>query len=342
VTPARPIILALSDSTGITAEAAGKAALAQFGHQEEGAVRVIPSVRSVGALEDAVEKAREEGALLVYTLVEPRLRSAMKDLTARHAVPSVDLLGGLIRGLAEHLGRRPLAVPGLIHELDEEYFRRVAAVEFAVHHDDGKNPQNLQDAEIVIVGISRASKTPLSNYIAGRGVKVANVPIVMGVPLPRQIEDVDPRRVFSLTIDPVTLMKIRQARMQSLHMRPDSDYGDLRQIRREINHAKRVTAAHPGWTLVDMSRKAVEEAAAVILETWRRRFGRDDGEGGAAEGAPSPARRRAARKRKAAGTKRKAAKKKPAAAKRKAPKKKPGAAKRKAAAPRGGRRPRRG
>ncbi len=275
MSPAQPTIIAVSDATGETAEQAGKAALAQFGHHEEGAVRVISNIRSVEALEAAVLKAKKIGALLLFTLVETELRGAVKDMALTHGVRAVDLIGGLIRGLATHLDLTPLSVPGLSHELDEEYFKRVAAIEFSVNNDDGKNPQNLPKADIVIVGISRASKTPLSNYIAHRGYKVANVPIVMGVPLPRQLDEVDPDRVFALTIDPVVLMKIRQARMASLRMRSDSDYGDLRQIRREINHAKRTAQEQHGWTLVDMSRKAVEEAATAIIETFRSRFALD-------------------------------------------------------------------
>ncbi len=292
-----PLVVAISDSTGETAEAAGKAALAQFGQHDEAAVKTFSNVRTVDALETAVVAAQKIDALLVYTLVEKELRDAVRDLARTHGVRAVDLIGGLIRGLAEHLDKTPLSVPGLSHELDEEYFRRVAAVEFTVKHDDGKNPQNLGKADIVIVGISRASKTPLSNYIAHRGLKVANVPIVMGIPLPAQLDKVDPRRVFALTIDPVVLMKIRQARIESLRMSTDDDYGDLRQIRREINEAKRVFAAHPDWTLVDMSRKAVEEAASAIIETYRDRF---------AEGADVPPKRRAAKKK---ASKKKTAKK---------------------------------
>ncbi len=320
MTPLQAIVVAVSDATGETAEQAGKAALAQFGQQEETAVRTFSNVRTVEDLERVVRRAGEMGAVIVYTLVDTELRGAIKDVAQAHGVRAIDLIGGLIRGLAAHLDIAPLAVPGLSHELDEEYFKRVAAVEFAVNNDDGKNPQNLVQADIVIVGISRASKTPLSNYIAHRGYKVANVPIVMGVPLPKQLDDVDRDRVFALTVDPVVLMKIRRARMESLRMRPDADYGDIRQIRREINHAKRLVRENDGWTMVDMSRKAVEEAATAIIETYRTRFDADG------------------RRRKPKAAKKKAAKKKAGrkkAAKKKAARRK--SAKKKAAKKRGGR-----
>lgn len=317
-----PVIVAVSDSTGETAEAAADAALAQFGRHSENAVRTASNVRTIAALEDVLRDAKRVGALVVYTLVERELRDAIKDLALAHGVRAVDLIGGLIRGLAEHLNLTPLSVPGLSHELDEDYFKRVAAVEFTVNHDDGKNPQNLAKADLVIVGISRASKTPLSNYIAHRGFRVANVPIVLGLPLPSELGDVDPRRVFALTIDPVVLMKIRQARIEALGMRPDSDYGDIRQIRREINNAKRVFQEHPEWTLIDMSRKAVEEAASNIIETFRWRFA----EGGAERRRKKRAAKKKKKRKKSARkqTARKAGKKKRArkqAAKKKARKK---------------------
>lgn len=307
-----PVIVAISDSTGETAEAAGKAALAQFGHHDEAAVRTASNVRTVEALEQTLAKAGEIGALVVYTLVERELRDAVKDLALAHDVRAIDLIGGLIRGLAEHLNLTPLSVPGLSHELDEDYFRRVAAVEFTVNHDDGKNPQNLTKADIVIVGISRASKTPLSNYIAHRGLRVANVPIVLGLPLPAQLDDVDPRRVFALTVDPVVLMKIRQARIETIGMAPESDYGDIRQIRREINQAKRVFKEHPDWMVVDMSRKAVEEAASTIIETYRWRFTGEGAERRRSQRGPAKRAARKKAKKKAAKASKKAAPKKSA------------------------------
>lgn len=307
---ADPIIIAISDSTGETAQAAGEAALAQFGHYDASAVRTAANVRTVEALDEVLKEAAQVGAMVVYTLVEKELRDVIKDMAQAHGVRALDLIGGMIRGLAQHLGRTPLSVAGLSHELDEDYFRRVAAVEFTVNHDDGKNPQNLTQAEIVIVGISRASKTPLSNYIAHRGFRVANVPIVLGLPLPPELDEVNPERVFGLTIDPVVLMKIRQARMESLGMGPDSDYGDLRQIRREVNNAKRVFQQHPEWLVIDMSRKAVEEAASNIIETYRWRFAKVGAERRRTERPEKPAKKRAKKRaRKKAASKKQAAKK---------------------------------
>lgn len=272
-----PLIMALSDATGETAEQCAKAALAQFGQAGEPQVRVMGHVLEDSALRSTLEEARRIGALVVYTLVGSKLRQRLRELADELDVVAVDLLGPLIAQMAAYLGKAPLSVPGLGHELDAEYFRRVAAVEFTVNNDDGKNPHNLPRADLVLVGLSRTSKTPLSNYIAHRGYRVSNVPVVMELPLPRQVEDVDPRRVFALTIDPVALMNIRRTRLESIGMRPDSDYGDLRQIRREIGYANRIYSQHPEWTVVDISRKAVEETASLILEMWRGRFELDSG-----------------------------------------------------------------
>jgi regulator of PEP synthase PpsR (kinase-PPPase family) len=267
-----PLLFAVSDATGETAEQACRAALAQFGPPEVARIRLFPHILDRGALEETLVLAKRLDALVVYTLVGPELRALMRSMAEEKGVVAVDLLGGLIREFSRHLGRDPLSLPGLGHETDAAYYRRIEAVEFAVNNDDGRQPQNLRNAEIVFVGISRTSKTPLSNYIAHRGYKVANVPIVLDVPPPPELDDVDPRRVFALVIDPTVLTGIRRTRMEALGMQADSDYGDLEQIRREMVWARRVFQRHPQWTVLDITRKAIEETASTVLETWRERF----------------------------------------------------------------------
>jgi regulator of PEP synthase PpsR (kinase-PPPase family) len=267
-----PIVYAVSDATGETAEQACRAALAQFSPDLMSRVRVISHVLDEAAVIAAVKMAKEHDGILAYTLVSPDIRGHMKQIAAREGVPAVDILSALISAIARHLHKDPLALPGLGHQLDAEYFRRVEAVEFAVNNDDGRLPQNLKNAEIVIVGLSRTSKTPLSNYIAHRGYRVANVPFVIEAPLPKELDAVDPRRVFGLIIDPSVLSNIRRNRMESLRMSPESGYGDLAQIRQEIQFARRLFAAHPEWTVIDTTQKAIEETASIILETYRERF----------------------------------------------------------------------
>lgn len=269
---AQPVVFAVSDATGGTAEAAARAALAQFSAGDEGKVRVFPQVLDRGAVETVLAGAHVQGAVVVYTIVGPELRAHMKAIAEEMEVPAVDLLGPLVHALAGHLERDPLSVPGLGHETDAEYFRRIDAVEFTVRNDDGKEPRNLRKADIVFLGISRSGKTPLSNYVAQRGYKVANVPIVLGVPPPPELEEVDPRRVFGLLIDPLALVRIRQARMEALGLEPGNDYGDLKHVRDELEYARRLYTAHPAWTVIDITRKAVEETASLVLQAYQERF----------------------------------------------------------------------
>jgi regulator of PEP synthase PpsR (kinase-PPPase family) len=267
-----PIVFAVSDATGGTAEAAAKAALAQFVLPDQGQVRLFPHVLTHDAVETVLAAARVQEALVAYTIVGPDLRAHMKATAEEMDVPAVDLMGPLVNRLASHLGRDPLALPGLGHETDAEYFRRIDAVEFTVRNDDGKEPRNLRKADLVFLGISRSGKTPLSNYIAQRGYKVANVPIVLDVPLPEEVEEVDALRVFGLLIDPAALVRIRQTRMEVLGMETGSDYGEIQHIRRELEYAKGLYAAHPRWTIIDITRKAVEETASTVLQSYRERF----------------------------------------------------------------------
>jgi hypothetical protein len=268
-----PVAIAVSDSTGETAEQVCRAALAQFGQNLVGRVRIVPHVRDEVAVRAAVRTAKDAGAVLAYTLVDPEIRGLMKQVSLEQGVTAVDLLSELVSKLARHLHRDPLSLPGLGHALDAAYFRRIDAVEFSMNHDDGQRPTGLPSADLVILGVSRSSKTPLASFIAHKGLRVANVPIVREIPLPKELEQVDPRRVFGLVIDPSVLATIRQSRMASWGMDAGDSYGDLDTIRAEIAHARRVYAAHPAWTVIDMTQRAIEETAALILEEYQRRFG---------------------------------------------------------------------
>ena len=271
------LIYAVSDSTGETAEQAASAALAQFGPRHHAHVRIFGHIRDEEELVKVVERAQERGALIVYTLVEPELRLRMASLAQQSDVTAVDLLGNMIRELSRYLGLPPLYLPGLGHETDEEYFRRIEAVEFSVYNDDGRLPENLTKADLVLVGISRTSKTPLSNYIAHRGYKVANVPLVKGQEPPAQLDLVDPQRVFALVVDPGVLVNIRRARLSAMGVQGDSDYGDIKHVREEMSWARRVFREHPEWTVIDITERAIEETASDVLETFRARFERPVG-----------------------------------------------------------------
>ncbi len=265
-------ILVASDATGETGEKVVRAALVQFfGHEKVG-VEVLPHVRDEATVRAVVAEAKKRSALLVYTLVGSTLRARLKQVAEEADVRAVDLLGGLLLQMAMHFGEDPLYKPGLGHELNAEYFKRIDAVEFAVNNDDGKEPRNLRKADIVLVGVSRTSKTPLSQYIAHRGYRVANVPLVREIPLPRELPLVDPRRVFGLMVDPAMLIEVRRTRMKHMGMEPSSEYGDPRRVREELEWCRRLFADHPQWTLLEISGKAIEETASLILERYRQRF----------------------------------------------------------------------
>jgi [pyruvate, phosphate dikinase]-phosphate phosphotransferase / [pyruvate, phosphate dikinase] kinase len=262
----RPIFV-VSDSTGETAERLVRAALVQFPNQRS-RVRLFTRVRDRDGVLDVVRKAKEAGALLVYTLAGGALSQACYDAALEHDVEAVDVIGPLLSKLSSLLDRSPLGAPGSSQPLSEEYFRRVEAIEFAVKSDDGKEPRNLRRADVVLVGVSRTSKTPLSTYLAGRGLKVANVPLVLGVPPPEELAEVPRVRVVGLTIAVQQLLEIRNARLRQLGMPTDTNYGSRDHVLEELDYASKLYQER-GWFVVDVSGRAIEETATIILEHFK-------------------------------------------------------------------------
>ncbi|MEZ4287942.1 MAG: kinase/pyrophosphorylase [Polyangiales bacterium] len=181
------------------------------------------------------------------------------------------LLGPVIHKVGSFLSADPVNIPTSEQPLSAEYFRRVEAIEFAVKSDDGKEPRNLQKADLVLVGVSRTSKTPLSTYLAGRGLKVANVPLVLGVDPPPELFDVAPYRVVGLVIGLDELLHIRQHRLQQLGMPEDADYGVSDHVREELDYAQSIFDANQNWQIVDVTSRAIEETATIILEALKER-----------------------------------------------------------------------
>jgi len=268
----RRAVYVISDSTGETGAKVVQAALLQFRH-EEVSLRIFSNLRDRQALCDTVDRAAAEGALVVYTLVRSEQRVIVNDRAAQYGVQAVDLMGPLMLRIGRWLGEAPVSTPGLLHRLDEEYFRRIEALEFAVKNDDGQHPRNFKHAQMIIVGVSRTSKTPVSSTLAQRGYKVANLPLVMSVTPPPEIDEVDPRRVYALTISPQKLWQIRTERMKQLGVREDSGYADPDQIRRELAWARNFIAKHDDWVVIDVTNRAVEETASEILGHYASNFG---------------------------------------------------------------------
>lgn len=256
-------IYLLSDATGETAEKMVMAALTQFRDKPVRLTRVN-NVRTKNQVYEALDEALSNRGLVVYTIVNRELAQLVHNECDSLGLVNIDLLTPLLMKVAHFLGLSPKETPGLLHGIDEAYFRRIEAIEFTVKHDDGQEPRNLYQADIVLVGISRTSKTPLSIYLAHRGWKVANVPLVKGIDPPEQLFELDPKRIAALVIDPQRLVEVRAARLRNLGQDPRAAYADYEEIEEELKHAKMLFRKHP-WVVVDVSSKAVEETANEVL-----------------------------------------------------------------------------
>jgi regulator of PEP synthase PpsR (kinase-PPPase family) len=260
----------LSDSTGETAEKVVRAAMLQFPHC--GAfIKLHTRVRTKESARPILEAAAKDGALVVFTVVSPELREFIHASSYELKIESLDLIGSLIGKLSTFLDRQPINMPSGMLPLTEEYFRRIEAVEFAVKSDDGKEPRNFKKADIVLCGVSRTSKTPLSTLLAQRGLKVANQPIVLGLKMPPEIDEAPPDRVVGLTIELDQLVEIRKARLKQLGMPTDASYGLREQVKQELEFARSIFREHPGWPVIDVTGRAIEETAVIILESLKER-----------------------------------------------------------------------
>ncbi|GAB4830941.1 Pyruvate, phosphate dikinase regulatory protein, chloroplastic [Ancistrocladus abbreviatus] len=274
-------IYMVSDGTGWTAEHSVNAALGQFDYclVDHGCpvnTHLFSGIDDVERLMEIVKQAAKEGAMLVYTLADPSMAEAARNACRLWGVPSTDILGPITEAIAAHLEVSPSGLPRGApgrNPLTEEYFRRIEAIEFTIKQDDGALPQNLNKADIVLTGVSRTGKTPLSIYLAQKGYKVANVPIVMGVELPHTLFQVDQRKVFGLTINPIVLLTIRRARAKSLGFNDEvrSNYSEMDYVREELECAGKIFAQNPSWPVIEVTGKAIEETAAVVLRLYHDR-----------------------------------------------------------------------
>jgi len=259
----RPLtVYVLSDSVGDTGEAVALAAVAQF---EPGVLHIerLPKVKSPRHLKELVEENAGERSVFFYTLVTGPLRCEMERLIAG-GVTGADLLGPAVTLLEEKTGLSPTGEAGLIRRTDEEYFARIEAMEFAVAHDDGRNPESLPEADVVLLGVSRSSKTPIAMYLATKGWRAANVPLVLSHEPPPQLFQLDPRRVFGLVTTPDVLLAIRQERVRNLGQWVPG-YADREHIERELKEARAVMR-RIGCMVVRTDNRAVEESVQEILQ----------------------------------------------------------------------------
>jgi [pyruvate, water dikinase]-phosphate phosphotransferase / [pyruvate, water dikinase] kinase len=255
-------IFVLSDGSGRTGKRVLEAALLQF--DRIAMVVRIPHVASIAEVKEVVAEAARRGGMIVYTLVAVDLRQTLHMAATEHGVIAVDLLGGLLGKLQDFFHRTPWGRPGLLHQGHEEYVERVDAMEFTVQHDDGQLVEDLSSADVVLVGASRTSKTPISFYLAYRGWKVANLPLVLGLEPPEALSKLDPHVVVGLTIDPDRLAVIRRARLKHRGVEKGSAYTDPTQIREELSYCLSLCHAYH-WPVIDVTGKAVEEMASEVI-----------------------------------------------------------------------------
>jgi hypothetical protein len=267
-------ITIVSGGTGTSGEQLVNTVLAQFSGDR---VRVItaPNIRYQEQVDELVGRARAEGATLVHTMVDASLRCYLVAKAAEQGVAAIDLMGPLMERLREALGREPLGQPGLYRKLNKAYFERVAAIEYTMAHDDGKNPEDWLQAEIFLVGVSRVGKTPLSLYLSVLGWKVANLPLVPGLESSTILLTLDRQRVFGLTISPGQLVLLRQQRQRRLGAPGTSDYTDPQNILAELEYAEEIFR-RGGFTVIEVTDKPLESTADEIIRLISTRFGVKD------------------------------------------------------------------
>ena len=262
------IVYVISDSVGETAQQVTKAALSQFNIENDYEIRRFPYVADEKFLMEVLESGKNEEAVIVYTLVSENLLNITKEFCEKEELSHIDLMTPLLKQISKKTGKSPKREPGVIRKLDERYFKRVEAIEFAVKYDDGKDPRGILKSDIVLLGISRTSKTPLSMYLANKNIKVANVPLVPEIPIPKEVFEIDPKKIMGLTNTPEKLNSIRNERLKALGLSSNASYANLERILQELDYAEKVMKK-VGCPVIDVSNKAIEETAGIILDKMK-------------------------------------------------------------------------
>lgn len=258
-------IFVISDSVGETAESVAKAASAQFPSEDFEFDR-YPFTQTESLLDGILKRAKRQGAIVFSTFVNPALNQFAKSQCEQAKIYYYDVLTPAISLFKQQTGVEAANEPGTVHNLTEGYFDKIAAMEFAVTYDDGKDPTGFLKADIVLLGVSRTSKTPLSLYLANKGLKVANLPLVPQASIPDEIWKVDPKKVFGLTTTADVLNDIRRQRMISYGLNPESSYSNTEGIKRELGYADDVFKKI-GCLVINTANKSIEETATLIMES---------------------------------------------------------------------------
>lgn len=262
----------LSDGTGETAVTMIRAALVQYSEKEINIQR-CKNVRSEEQLKAVVDECFAKRGLIAYTFASPSLRQKTAELCLERSIPAIDFLGPLIQTLDHFFGVPSSKKVGALRQTDDMYFKRIEAIEYTVRHDDGKTLNELDKADIVLVGISRTSKTPLSIFLSHKGWKVANVPLVLGSPLPEQLFKIDQRKIVGLIIDIDSLQRIRKNRLEKFGQDSGGEYASIQQILKEIEYAENLFKQNKRWPVFNVTERALEETASEIVRLIASRMG---------------------------------------------------------------------
>lgn len=266
----------ISDSSGETATTMIRAALVHYPDHDIKIIR-CKNVRTDSQIESLVDEAFQNRAFLVYTVVSPQLRNKLRDLASEKGLHFLDLLGPLLGELDSYLGVTSGSHKvGLLRAVDERYFKRIEAIEYTVKHDDGKCLTDLDKADILLVGVSRTSKTPLSIFLSHKGWKVVNIPLVLNQPLPEEIFKVDQRKIVGLLIDMPNLQKIRRNRLEKFGTDPGGEYASLSYIEKELEYAEGIFRVNKRWPIFNVTERALEETASEIVRIVASRMGWPD------------------------------------------------------------------
>jgi [pyruvate, water dikinase]-phosphate phosphotransferase / [pyruvate, water dikinase] kinase len=269
-----PPIFVVSGGKGLAGDSVVQSILIQFPNNMIPVV-IVPDVTTPEKAREAADKAFESKGVIVHTMVNPEMRKALIEACEQNHVLHFDLVGGLSDYLSVLLQTQPISKPGLYRLSHIDYFQRIEAIEFTLKHDDGQHAEKIENADIILTGVSRTGKTPLSVYLAMFGWKVANVPLVQNIPPPESLFKVDKNRVFGLTISVNYLIAQRGNRVRSLQMPAETDYIDPRKVREELDYAERLFT-RSGFTIIDITNKPVESSANEILTLLTDRYSREN------------------------------------------------------------------
>lgn len=271
----------VSDASGTTLLGLARACLAQY-EAVEPDQKFWPLIRTMRQLERVLEKIKKQPGPVIFTMVDHKLRKRLQEFCEQIHVPCMAVLDPIFHGLSTYLGRNAMGVPGIQHTLDDAYFRRVSAIDFAMRHDDGREMSDLEKADIILVGVSRTSKTPTSVYLARRGIKAANIPLVPGVCVPEEHLQLSHPLYVGLTADPERLLQLRRSRLRNeIDVLPqtlqENTYLDIDLIKDEVRNARKLYTKHH-WPVIDVTKRSIEETSAEILSLYQsfQERGQDD------------------------------------------------------------------